>query len=722
MFATPDEYIQATQQRLDLLLQRAILRLRAVYQLSLDEFRGLYISDEQVDDLVRQVAANDNTLSTIEELTRQAALLGQTQTTWINAWAQWVHLIAEFDLTPLEADALLLVMAPEINAKYETIYAYLNNDVTRKWATPELILRVLPNSPTEKLALRSHLLPGARLFNSGLLQPLAGAGERPGWLASGLCAAPILSHFLLGLPVIDLRLTAHAHWCELRPIWDDLPLTAVVRQQIRRLPTLFAGGPGPLLFFCGRPGAGRLEAAAAFCTHLGIALLRIDLTSIRSAAPSDANVWHKVGQALVLQARLARSGLYLEAAETLFEPEGKPLPELQALLRTLAGLPGPVVLACAPDTAGTTLGQAQRSLTITFADPPYAERRHWWASFSAQANCQVTEAEIDALANRFVLTPGEMRNAIQSAQDAQALAARPDAAPTFADLMSAARTQSDHHLGRLAVKVSLTYTWDDLVLPPVTFRQVKAIAAAIANQHIVYAQWGFGRRIAAGKGMKVLFAGASGTGKTMTAAVIARDLGLDLYKIDLSGVVSKYIGETEKNLDRIFGAAHNSSALLFFDEADALFGKRSEVKDAHDRYANIEVAYLLQKLEEHEGAVILASNLSKNIDNAFARRMHTVIEFPLPDETHRAKLWRGIFPPEAPLAQDVDFAFLAKQFQIAGGDIKNVALEAAFLAAQDGQVVRMEQVVKAMARQMIKQGRVPSTVDFKQYHPLIGQE
>jgi SpoVK/Ycf46/Vps4 family AAA+-type ATPase len=230
---------------------------------------------------------------------------------------------------------------------------------------------------------------------------------------------------------------------------------------------------------------------------------------------------------------------------------------------------------------------------------------------------------------------------------------------------------------------------------------------------------GFERRIAYGKGLKALFAGASGTGKTMTAGVMARELGLDLYKIDLSAVVSKYIGETEKNLDRIFRAANCSNAILFFDEADALFGKRSETKDAHDRYANIEVAYLLQKVEDYEGVVILASNLSKNIDEAFSRRMHYVVEFPLPDESHRERLWRGMFPPEVPLAKDIDFPFLAQQFSLAGGDIRNVALDAAFLAAQDGKVITMKQLVRAMARQMMKQGRIPSPIDFKQYHALI---
>jgi SpoVK/Ycf46/Vps4 family AAA+-type ATPase len=293
--------------------------------------------------------------------------------------------------------------------------------------------------------------------------------------------------------------------------------------------------------------------------------------------------------------------------------------------------------------------------------------------------------------------------------------------PRFDLLMDAARAQSGQSLGNLAVKVNTLYGWDDLVLPPPTLKRVKDVAAAIKYRHIVYSQWGFERRIATGRGLKVLFAGASGTGKTMTAGVIARDLGLDLYKVDLSGIVSKYIGETEKNLERIFRAAHDSNAILFFDEADALFGKRSEVKDAHDRYANIEVAYLLQRMEEHEGAVILASNLSKNIDEAFARRMHYVVEFPQPDEHHREQLWRGMFPPQVPLGKDVDCRFLAKQFPIAGGDIRNVALDAAFLAAQDGQVVTMKQLVTALARQMMKQGRIPSATDFKQFYALLSQ-
>jgi SpoVK/Ycf46/Vps4 family AAA+-type ATPase len=265
-------------------------------------------------------------------------------------------------------------------------------------------------------------------------------------------------------------------------------------------------------------------------------------------------------------------------------------------------------------------------------------------------------------------------------------------------------------------------SFDDVVLPERTLRALDHALALVRKHDLIFRQWGLAERHSSGLGLAFHFAGPPGTGKTMTAAVLARDLGLDLYRIDLSAVVSKYIGETEKNLDHIFVAARGSNAILFFDEADALFGKRSQVSDAHDRYANIEVAYLLQALEEHEGVVILASNARKHIDEAFARRLHYVVEYPQPDQALRERLWRGIYPPAVPLSDDVDLGFLARQFAISGGDIRNVALDAAFLAAVDGQVITMRHLVVAMARQSIKLGRIPSATDFRQYHAWITQD
>jgi SpoVK/Ycf46/Vps4 family AAA+-type ATPase len=219
-------------------------------------------------------------------------------------------------------------------------------------------------------------------------------------------------------------------------------------------------------------------------------------------------------------------------------------------------------------------------------------------------------------------------------------------------------------------------------------------------------EWGFGRKLSGGKGVNALFAGSSGTGKTMAAEVIANELGLDLYKIDLSSVVSKYIGETEKNLERIFDAAEHADAILFFDEADAIFGKRSEVHDAHDRYANIEVAYLLQRMEQYEGISLLATNLRQNMDEAFVRRLAFIIHFPFPDEESRRRIWTGIWPEEITLDEDVDLGQLARQYKLSGGNIKNVALAAAFLAAPEGGCVTMSHLLQSVRREYQKTGKV----------------
>ena len=327
-----------------------------------------------------------------------------------------------------------------------------------------------------------------------------------------------------------------------------------------------------------------------------------------------------------------------------------------------------------------------------------------------------TERTWTALASQFVLTGGQIRDAVHSAQDDirvrgnRRIRCRPP--PTSSPRRGRNRNAI---CSRWRNGSSQSFVGRSRAAAGHADASFGMWPRAVQHRHIVYTQWGFEQRLSLGKGLKALFAGPSGTGKTMTAEVLARELGLDLYKIDLSTVVSKYIGETEKNLDRIFRAAQSSNAILFFDEADALFGKRSEVKDAHDRYANIEVAYLLQKIEEYDGFVILATNLILNIDEAFKRRMNYTVEFPFPDERHRELLWHAMFPPETPLGDDLDFPFLARQFALSGGNIKNAALSAAFLAAAEGSVVRMRHLIQAVAREWQKLGKLPSVADFKQY-------
>ena len=260
-------------------------------------------------------------------------------------------------------------------------------------------------------------------------------------------------------------------------------------------------------------------------------------------------------------------------------------------------------------------------------------------------------------------------------------------------LWQVARRRSGSDLADLAQRIEPKSGWDDIVLPETVLAQLEALAAQVSQRYRVYEEWGFGRRMNRGSGVSALFAGPSGTGKTLAAEVIAGSLDLDLYRIDLAGVVSKYIGETEKNLRRIFDAAERSGAILLFDEADALFGKRSEVKDSHDRYANIEVAYLLQRMEEYRGLAILATNMKSHLDQAFLRRLRVVINFPFPDSLLRRRIWEISIPSAAPV-DGIDFDLLAR-LDIPGGNIRNIAVNAAFIAANRGTAITMKEMGEA---------------------------
>lgn len=284
------------------------------------------------------------------------------------------------------------------------------------------------------------------------------------------------------------------------------------------------------------------------------------------------------------------------------------------------------------------------------------------------------------------------------------------AAAVGGDVGRAMRRLAAGHIEASATRIRPSRSWDDLILDEDRMTQVRDIPLRWRHRSTVYDQWGFSPLPSTG--VAALFAGPSGTGKTLAAEVVAADLGVDVYKIDLANLVSKYIGETEQNLSRVFDAAEASNVVLFFDEADALLGRRSEVSDAHDRYANIEVAYLLQRLERYEGVAVLATNLLKNIDPAFMRRLHLVIEFPMPEPPERRRIWRRSIPAGAPVAEDLDLDYLGDTFELSGGSIHNAAMTAAFLAADRGHAITMELAILALRRELHKIGRLFMEGDF----------
>ena len=343
-------------------------------------------------------------------------------------------------------------------------------------------------------------------------------------------------------------------------------------------------------------------------------------------------------------------------------------------------------------------------------------RHAQWQSFVAQARIVPESDTLAALANNFVLAPEEIAAAVDTAQQQlawQATRGRLGPDEIARELLGAARRQTGTELAALTSKVSPINNWNDIVLPDEVLGQLKEICTRVTFGHAVLQRGGFGRRLSSGKGITALFAGPSGTGKTMAAEVIANELGLDLFRIDLSRVVSKYIGETEQNLERIFNAAVRSNGVLLFDEADSLLGKRSAVHDAHDRYANLEISYLLQKMEQHEGITILTTNLRGNIDDAFLRRLTFAVQFPFPEEQARLEIWRKIWPRETAVDDDIDFPKLANRFRLSGGNITNAALAAAFFAADKARPVHMNDILRAVQREYAKVGKDLTLVELE---------
>jgi len=688
--------------RLDALLEREILRLRARYQLSLDEFRGLYVSDEQVDRLLVQTRDPPPPA----EHAAAAPAAGAR-----SACAPWRRIAEAFGLSPLDEDVLLLAAAPEFDLKYETLYAYLNNDVTRKWPTADLAQRVLKDQAE---VLRA-LAPGAPLLEHSLLERVDPPAARPGLLNSGFVLCPAVAAYLRGVAPVDPRFAAAIRRRLPGLSWAQLPFQGERVATLQRLSLLAQSErQSAVLLFVGPPGSGRAATVEALAGELGLPVCRLDL----SVAMHGGNSLGELPASLALQLRLEPALLHIEGLEALSRDDGRPNPAATELAGMLRDLRVPIVISARPEETWAHALGGRRAVEIRFGEHDYRGRVALWQKLLADARVELQAPEVHILSDRFALSAGQMRDAIATARDLSVLEAR-EGALDASMLAAAARLGSDQALGRLAVKMECRHSWDDVVLSPFTLSRLKEMVAAIRYRHVVYSEWGFGARAAAATNVKALFTGPSGVGKSTCAGVIARELGLNLYRIDLSGVVSKYIGETEKNLDRIFRAARSANAIILLDEAEAILGKRSEVKDAHDRYANIEVAYLLQKLEEHDGVVILTTNLRRNIDDAFNRRMQFVIDFPRPNETEREALWRLMFPPQSPLDGDIDFRFLARQFDLAGGDIRNIALDAAFLAAQDGLVINMHCVVKAMARQLAKQGKTATAAEFKHYQRLL---
>jgi len=553
-----------------------------------------------------------------------------------------------------------------------------------------------------KLAHRSRFAADAPLIQHGILRLIAEPPQiEPSLLAHFLKLDEQIVRFILGHDNLDSRLSRFTRVVTPDCTLADLAIDEEMRQQVRRLAVAATKNRRPLrLCFRGVTRADRRRAAEALAGELGVRVVCADLPRMLA---SELNFEHTI-DLLFREVWFKDAILYLDGVDAFMGPDRELA--ARALVAKLATDAGVTILGSPGSWRIEPEMASGLGLIAIDLSPGFEGRLAAWRSSLDGAGIVVAACDVEVLADRFKLTPVLVDEAIRMAQ--QGALARASGTVAASDLFAGARAQCSQDLARLARKIEPRHCWSDLVLPDDTLAQLGEIVQMVARRRRVMDDWGFGRKLSLGKGVTALFSGPSGTGKTLAAEILAGELGLELYKIDLSGVVSKYIGETEKNLDRVFAAAENASAILFFDEADALFGKRSEVRDSHDRYANVEISYLLQKMEEYEGIAILATNLRANLDEAFMRRLAFVVHCPFPDEMSRRRIWDAIWPADLPRAADIDTAILAREFRLSGGHIRNIALRAAFLAADDGAIVDMRHVLHAVRREYQKLGKVLS--------------
>jgi hypothetical protein len=599
-----------------------------------------------------------------------------------------------FGLLPFEQEVLLLCAAMELDTRVAGLCALAQDNANRPYPTFALALALFEDRSWEVLSPERPLRFWRMIeINQAGAQPLT---------TSPLRADERMANYIKGLNYLDDRLSPLLIPFDVAGIAErTLPASqqaavSAICYQLER-----AAGPGQVVQLVGPNRVSKQLVAV----HTAAALKREVVRLPAESFPSRADELDTLARLWERESVLLPIALYLDAHEELVHlptAEGQS-PSLHRFLARCSGL---VFL----DTQEVRPGLGRYSLAFDVDKPTPAEQQAAWA---AALGPEAGESP-GHLAGQFNLNLPTIELIAQMAQPEEEGA---DAADVAQRAWSASLVKTRPHLDVLAQRLEPIATWDDIVLPDAERTLLEQISSQVRQRSRVYDDWGFRQKMNRGLGISTLFAGQSGTGKTMAAEVIANQLALNLYRIDLSAVVSKYIGETEKNLRRLFDAAEDGGAILFFDEADALFGKRSEVKDSHDRYANIEINYLLQRMEAYRGLAILATNMKGLLDRAFLRRLRFIVDFPFPGPQQRREIWQKVFPPQTPLEmadekEKLDFERLSR-FNLTGGNIHAIALNAAFLAAAQGFPVTMSLVLQAAREEYRKLGKPVNEADFK---------
>lgn len=650
------------------------------------QFWGSVITDDEVDALLRAHGEIDYPVGAdgLEDAIAASAAYRDAP------GGRFASLKDAFALDGDDLDLMLLSIAPEISAGYGKIFAYLNDNLNQAYLTVDLATRVLRQERRQRLALQSRLLPGASLIRNRLLllNPPDGMDTHT---SRRVHPAPRLLQWMLRASAVSMS--------EGSVPLDTTRIPFVPSMTRTRLDQIQGSLNSAItVAIVGGTNGMREGVAMDVARHAGRPLVRIDIERSKSYLQQP----HDLVRDLMLDGAIP---YLVNVPDTSEEPNLRL--QMLNLGTALSELPYAVCVG-GNDRRGVSamLGSDRPNVTVPVGRSTNAERVSAWSAAMDRRQWDIVKAS--DLAERFYSVGGTTIERVLERAQAEAGGGEPD----LETLWSAAREAARPEFSGLAQRIVPKYGWEDLILPEKVIYQLKHLEHYLAQQETVMHHWGGNKIRPRGYGIKALFSGAPGTGKTMCAEVIAGSLGLDLFKVDLSSVISRWVGETEKNLKEIFDAAEGGSSVILFDEADALFGSRGDVKSAQDRFANQEVSFLLQRLEVFEGCAILTTNLQENIDEAFLRRFGAVIEFPVPSPVERLQLWERAVPDAAPRDPDLDLEYMANQFTLAGGSIVNASINACVVAAAEDSPVAMRHVIVAVARELYKMGKQVNRVHF----------
>jgi hypothetical protein len=625
----------------------------------------------------------------IEKLEAQLAAARQREQALAgDATSAMAHVAARLALRPIDREILLAMVAMELDPVFALTVTALAGEEPRLGLTARLLAQLLVLDGDEGLTLQ--LDSRHPLVANGLLE------SPPGALAETLRpwrAAPGVAPFFGGEQGLSVTLRRCGSWLVL----DEVLELDHVEEVITRVEHALAGEDRVVIALEGAEGDGRRTVAAVAASRLGRDALALDL----SRASIEPARFAEELRALRRECWLRGALPVIARLDALMQGAGRNAERQAELLHALDEATSPVVITT---TAGVELPElAKRTLRMRIPAPTVPERYRMWARALAELPCdESVQPLLPQVAQRYAMAPSLV---VRAAANARILA---EPSPISIDHVQRGITTVIHErFGGLATHVTVAQRWEDLVLPQDTLDEILAFISRASNAALVYDDWGFRDKLGRGLGLTALFSGPPGTGKTMVAGLIAKSLGLELYQIDLSQIVSKWVGETEKQLGKVFDAARIGQAMLLFDEADALFARRTEVKSSNDRYANLEVNYLLQRIEDFSGVAILTTNLDASVDPAFKRRLAAEVHFYAPEVHERTRLWQSMLPQQTPTEGKLDYEILAERFpDMCGGHIRNAVLRAAFLAAGEGAAVSQERLARAARTEYRNMGKV----------------